>query len=61
MIEGAQKRPWTNAGAPTSGVAGTLAGIADPGDLLSDTTNGKLYINTNTKASPTWTLVGTQV
>ena len=25
-----------------------------------DTTNAKLYINTNTKASPTWTVVGTQ-
>ena len=50
----------TNAGAPTSGAAGTFFGMAGPGCLLIDTTNKKLYINTNTKASPTWTVVGTQ-
>ena len=49
-----------NAGAPTNGTSGTLAGYAGPGCLLTDTTNAKLYINTNTKASPTWTVVGTQ-
>jgi hypothetical protein len=31
-----------------------------PKSLLIDLTGGKLYINTNTKASPTWTVVGTQ-
>lgn len=50
----------TNAGAPTSGTSGTFANQAGPGCLLIDTTNTKLYINTNTKASPTWTVVGTQ-
>lgn len=50
----------TNAGAPTSGTSGTFAGVAGPGSLLIDTTNTKLYINTNTQASPTWTVVGTQ-
>ena len=49
-----------NAGAPSNGTSGTLAGYAGKGCLLIDTTNAKLYINTNTKASPTWTVVGTQ-
>lgn len=49
-----------NAGAPTNGTSGTGAGNAGPGSLLIDTTNSKLYINTNTLASPTWTVVGTQ-
>jgi hypothetical protein len=48
---------WTNAGAPTSGGSGTFNGFANKGDLLSDTTNGALYQNTNTLASPTWTLI----
>lgn len=47
---------WTNAGAPTNGGAGTLFGSAEAGDLLVDITNKKLYQNTNTKASPTWTV-----
>lgn len=50
----------TNAGAPTNGTSGTFAGQAGPGCLLIDTTNAILYINTNTKLSPTWTKVGTQ-
>jgi len=47
---------YTNAGAPTNGTSGTLAKIAPPSSLLADTTNLKLYQNTNTKASPTWTI-----
>jgi len=54
-IAGARKRPWTNAGAPTDGTSGTLAGIAEKGDLLIDTSTPGLYQNTNTQASPTWT------
>lgn len=50
---------WPNAGAPTSGTSGTHAGLAEPGDLLMDTTNHNLYVNTNTKASPTWSSVVT--
>mgnify|MGYP001578652021 CR=1 FL=1 len=46
------------AGTPTNGT--TFAGDCGPGSLVIDTTNGKLYINTNTKASPTWTVVGGQ-
>jgi hypothetical protein len=52
--------PLVNAGAPTNGTSGTAATVAGPGCLLIDTTNKFLYINTNTKASPTWTKVGTQ-
>lgn len=49
---------FTNAGAPTNAVTGKdAAGI---GSLCTDITNGKLYINTGTMASPTWTIVGTQ-
>jgi hypothetical protein len=33
---------------------------ANPGSLLVDLTGKKLYINTGSKASPTWTIVGTQ-
>lgn len=49
-----------NAGAPTNGTSGTGAGVYGKGAILTDVTNGILYINTNTKASPTWTKVGTQ-
>ena len=44
---------YQNAGAPTSGGSGTYKGFAAPGALLIDTTNLKLYQNTNTLASPT--------
>lgn len=47
-------------GAPTDGVSGTGYNIAGKGSLYTDYTNGKLYINTGTKSSPTWTVVGTQ-
>lgn len=46
-----------NAGSPTNGTSGTGAGIAGKGALLIDTTNGALYQNTNTLASPTWTQI----
>lgn len=52
--------PFVNAGAPTNGTSGTLAGYAGPGGLVVDITNKFLYINTNTKASPTWVKVGLQ-
>ena len=56
IIAGSLRRYWRNAGVPVDGVAGTLAASADKGDLLVDTTNATLYQNSNTKASPTWTL-----
>jgi len=43
----------------TPGVPETAAG-APKGALLTDTTNGILYINTGTAADPTWTKVGAQ-
>lgn len=47
-------RIFTNAGAPTNGTSGTLAGVAPAMSLLFDTTNKKIYQNLNTQASPTW-------
>lgn len=38
------------AGVPSGG-----AGWAGPGSLVIDITNKDVYMNTNTKASPTWT------
>jgi hypothetical protein len=55
--------PLRNAGAPTSGVGGTYAGIAVVGSKLIDTTNGKAYICTAYVAGTnniTWTVVGAQ-
>jgi hypothetical protein len=57
---GNDARLLTNEGVPSNGTNGTGAGSAGKGSLISDVTNGKLYINTGTKASPTWTVVGTQ-
>lgn len=50
----------SHAGAPSDGTSGTGAGLLDKGAVLTDTTNAKLYINTGTKASPTWSVVGGQ-
>lgn len=44
----------SGAGPPTSGGAGTGAGVANPGTTYFDTTNKICYLNINTKASPTW-------
>jgi hypothetical protein len=46
---------WGNAGVPTNGTTGTLAGETSPGDPLVDSINKTLYQNTNTSLSPTWT------
>lgn len=48
------------AGEPVNGTSGSFAGLALKGALLVDVTNAVLYINTNTQASPTWTMVGEQ-
>ncbi len=58
-VEFSLRRIWNYAGTPTSGTSGTFAGSAQPGDILSDTTNKKLYVNTNTAASPTWSQIVT--
>lgn len=49
--------PYVNAGVPAGGF---LNGIAEKGALVTDSTNGKLYINTGTKAATVWTVVGVQ-
>lgn len=47
---------WLNvAGVPVDGTTG--AGFAENGSLATDRTNGNLYINAGTKASPVWKLV----
>lgn len=43
----------------TPGVTATARGFPK-GKLVSDTTNGKLYINSGTSIAPTWTVVGAQ-
>lgn len=43
----------------TPGVDATHRGSPE-GALLFDTTNNKLYVNTGSTTSPTWTIVGTQ-
>lgn len=47
----------TVAGVPVDGVAGTGVGVAGIGSQATDITNGDIYINTGTKASPVWKLV----
>jgi hypothetical protein len=54
-LTGTLRRVWRYAGSPSNGTSGTFAGQAEKGDLLIDSTNAKLYMNTNTTASPTWT------
>lgn len=43
----------------TPGVTATARG-ASIGAIVSDTTNGKAYINSGTALAPTWTVVGSQ-
>jgi hypothetical protein len=49
--------PFVSAGVPA---AGYLNGTASKGALCTDTTNGKLYVNTGTLAATVWTVAGTQ-
>lgn len=44
------------AGAPSNGAHGTGWAKAPAGSTYTNTSNGNFYINTNTAASPTWTL-----
>lgn len=45
---------FQGAGVPTDGTSGDGAGWAGPGSLYLDRTNGELYTNQGTEASPTW-------
>src|SRR5215467_4243923 len=47
---------FTTSGVPVNGTSGTLAGFAGPGSQLWDLTGKTMYVNTGTKASPTWTV-----
>lgn len=48
-------RIMSGSAAPSDGTSGTGAGKAGPGSLYLRT-NGSMYQNTNTQASPTWTI-----
>lgn len=54
-IPASRLRPWQNAGPPSSGTAGTLAGVAEAGAILWDTTNYVSFVNEGTRTSPYWT------
>ncbi len=58
LIFGSQAQAFaslqTVAGVPVNGTSGTLAGFAQPGSLLVDTTNKEFYRNVGTQASPIW-------
>jgi len=56
-IEGSRQRPFRKTGVPANG---DFNGEAETGALLSDVTNGKLYINTGTLTATVWTVVGAQ-
>lgn len=56
-IAASRLRPWQNAGAPSSGTSGTLAGLAEAGAELWDTTNSVMFVNEGTRTSPYWTPV----
>ena len=62
MVGSATNRAAITPFTGTINTSTTWAGTnkALPGSLLINLTNTKLYINTGTKASPTWTIVGTQ-
>lgn len=50
-------RIFSGAVAPTDGTTGTGAGKAGPGSMYLRTDSAAVYINTGTKASPTWKAV----
>ncbi len=57
-IELSRARTFLNAGPPRSGTsAGTFRDEVETGDLVMDKTNGVLYVNEGTKASPYYTPV----
>ena len=57
-IAGHRQPPWQALGPPSSGPSGTLAGLAIPNAVLWDTTNGVMFVNEGTQASPYWTPAG---
>lgn len=57
VVEEAQVTSWEVTGTPFSGTSGTLTGQCEPGGIVKDITNGILYQNEGTKASPYYTPV----
>jgi hypothetical protein len=54
----AYARPaYHTAGAPVNGAAGTLFGVAPKYAILIRDDTGVYHMNTNTLASPTWTII----
>jgi hypothetical protein len=47
-----------SSGSPTSGTAGFGAGTINPGGAVISVAGKTQFVNTNTKASPTWTQIG---
>lgn len=58
IATGALARNWQNSGPPVSGTSGTKVGQAGPGEFLWDVSNGVMYVNEGTKASPYWSPAG---
>lgn len=48
---------FSGSGAPTSGTSGTGANQRAKGSIYIDYTNGNAYLNTGTKASPSWMFI----
>jgi hypothetical protein len=71
IIEGAKLRTGALSGSATGDIGpfeyagvpagGYLNGVAKKGAILTDTTNGILYVQTGTLASTAWTKAGVQV
>lgn len=58
-IELSRARTWISSGPPRSGTTGgTGRDDAEPGDLLTNSANGVVYVNEGSKASPYWTPLG---
>lgn len=51
------RRTWRFGSSPVDGTSGTLVGVIDPGDLLIDTANKKIYINSGSQASPVYSQI----
>ena len=60
LNDAANNNVWdlVGTGAPTNGTSGTGANLAGPGSTYTDYTNKIKYMNTNTIASPTWSVMG---
>lgn len=59
LRKNANNNVWvlTGTGGPTNGTSGTAAKLAGPGSFYINISNGFVYVNENTLASPTWVLM----